>query len=132
MRVVTKNLKLIAFIYIPFQAFSSRFIFFGNAGYNFIEHCVLPLSLQGHIYWLSIASAMIFKIFGSFVFNFAVLLISLVYIPFGYMKFFSNQHKVKSFLKGLGIYISAQLLFSLLVVIIVAILLFTDSQFYET
>lgn len=100
MRVVTENLKVIAFIYIPFQAFSSRFIFFRNAGYNFIEHCVLPLYLQGHIYWLSIASAMVFKIVGNFDFNFVVLLISFVYIPLGYMNFFSNQHKVKSFLKG--------------------------------
>lgn len=75
---------------------------------------------------------MIFKILGTFDFNFVVLLISLVYVPFGYMNFFSNQPKVKAFFKGLGIYISAQLLFSLLVIIIVVILLFTNSEFYET
>lgn len=53
-------------------------------------------------------------------------------IPFGYMNFLSNQPKVKAFLKGLGIYINAQLLFSMLVVIIVVILVFTNSEFYET
>ncbi|MFM8912432.1 MAG: DUF3667 domain-containing protein [Flammeovirgaceae bacterium] len=132
MRVVTENLKLVSLIYIPFQAFASRFIFFRHSGYNFVEHCVLPLYLQGHVYWLSILSAVIFKILGTFDFNFVVLLISLVYVPFGYMNFFSNQPKVKAFFKGLGIYISAQLLFSLLVIIIVVILLFTNSEFYET
>jgi hypothetical protein len=131
MRVVTDNLKLVSFIYIPLQAFCSRFIFFRDSNYNFVEHCVMPLYLQGHVYWLSIVSAVVFKLFGTFNFNIFVLIISLLYIPYGYMNFYSNQKKIKAFLKGLGVYVSAQLLFGLIAIVLVVILLSTNNEFYE-
>ena len=131
LQLVTDNLKLISFIYIPIQAFASRYIFFRNQNLNFLEHMVLPFYLQGHIYWVSIASAIVLKIYGSGFINYPMLIIAFIYVPFGYMNMFQNQSKVKAFAKGFGVYVAGQLLFGLIVTIVAIIVVATNPEFYD-
>lgn len=129
--LVTDNLKLISFIYIPMQAFASRYIFFRNQNLNFLEHMVLPFYLQGHIYWISIAAAFVLKIYSSVFISYPILIIPFIYVPFGYMNTFQNQSKVKAFAKGLGVYVTGQLLFRLFAAIIAIIIVATNPEFYD-
>ncbi|MBI3220775.1 MAG: DUF3667 domain-containing protein [Bacteroidetes bacterium] len=130
-QLVSDNLKIISFLYIPFQAFASRYIFFRKQNLNFIEHMVLPFYLQGHIYWISIATACFLKISDSMIISYPLLLISFIYIPFGYMNMFSHQSKVVSFLKGIGVYVTGQLIFGIMVAIIVVVLMIINPEIFE-
>jgi hypothetical protein len=130
-KFVTDNLKIITFIFIPLQAIASKYIFFRRSQYNFLEHTILPFYLQGHIYWASILSAFVFKFFGSLFLNYFIVALSLIYMPLGYVSLFSEKSKIMTFLKGLGVYISGQILFSLLVIIIVIVALIVNPEFYQ-
>jgi uncharacterized membrane protein len=130
-QLVSDNLKIISFLYIPFQAFASRYIFFRKQNLNFIEHMVIPFYLQGHIYWISITTACFLKISDSIIISYPMLIIAFIYIPFGYMNMFSSESKVVSFLKGIGVYVTSQLFFGLLVAIIVVILMFINPEIFE-
>ncbi|MBY0433155.1 MAG: DUF3667 domain-containing protein, partial [Cyclobacteriaceae bacterium] len=131
MQVMTDNLKLISFIFIPLQALASRYIFFRKQPYNFLEHAVLPLYMQGHIYWLNIFGSIYFMLTDSFGFNLVKVVLSIVYICFGYSTIFSNEGKLKAAAKGFGVYIVSQLLFSLLVAILVGLMLWLNPEFFE-
>jgi Protein of unknown function (DUF3667) len=124
MQFISDNLKLISFLYIPIQAFASRFLFFRKSNLNYFEHLVLPFYTLGHIYWLSIFSIILFSISGTFINGGLSMVISLVYFGYAYADFFTYQSKVKAFFKGIGIYLTAQVLlmimfFLLLIVAIV-------------
>lgn len=41
MALVSDNLKLVSFIFVPLQAFCARYLFFRKSGYNFLEHTIL-------------------------------------------------------------------------------------------
>jgi len=131
MQYITNNLKLISFLFIPVQAFCSRFLFFRKSEKNYFEHSVLPFYIQGHIYWLSILSVIVFSIFGFFIPGELSILVSLGYFGYAYADFFSYQSKVKAFLKGIGIYLVAQLLLIVLFIIVLLFLLVTNPAILE-
>ncbi len=130
-QIVSDNLKIISFIYIPLQAMASRYIFFRKQNLNFIEHMVLPFYLQGHIYWISIASSIVLKISNSIAISYPMLILAFIYIPYGYMNMFSHQNKVIGFLKGIGVYLTGQFLFIILVMIIVIAVIATNPDIFE-
>lgn len=125
------NMKLLSFAQIPLQAFVSRYIFFRKSGWNFLEHTVLPFYIQGHIYWISILSVICFKISGEFFPPWVALILAPLYFCFAYSGMFDYQSKTKSFLKGLGVYISAQLLFVLIIVVVVVLLVVFNPEVRE-
>ncbi|MFM9838943.1 MAG: DUF3667 domain-containing protein [Cyclobacteriaceae bacterium] len=128
---ISDNLKLISFLYIPVQAFASRYLFFRKSKLNYFEHTVLPFYIQGHIYWLSILSVILFSLFGTFINAGLSILISLAYFGYAYADLFSYQSKVKAFLKGIGVYITAQLLLMILFVIVLLVLFKTNPAIYD-
>jgi hypothetical protein len=127
---ISDNLKLISFLYIPMQAFASRFIFFRKSNLNYFEHVVLPFYTLGHIYWLSIFSVILFSISGTFMNAGLSMLLSLVYFGYAYADFFTYQSKAKAFFKGIGVYLIAQVLLMIILflLLIVAIILFPEVR----
>lgn len=123
---VSEHLRFIAFLVIPFNALMARFILFRKSGLNYIEHAVLPLYMIGHLYWLSIISIIVFAITGSFVLNTVNSFVLILGFGFAYTNFISYQSKVKSFFKGIGVYIGGQfmlIIFITVIAIIVIVLL---------
>lgn len=117
-RVVSDNLKLFTFMIVPFQAIASRYIFFRKSGFNFPEHMVLPLFTLGHLYWLSMLSAVTFSITDSLINSSLQLVITVLYLAFAYTSFIMYQPKWKSFLKGLGVYLVGQILFMFMFILV--------------
>jgi Protein of unknown function (DUF3667) len=112
------NLKAISFIIIPLQAIGAKYIFFRKDKYNFIEHMVLPFYVQGHIYWVNIVGAIYFKFSHSLALNIAGSFLAFAYFPYSYVTLFTDQPKIKAFLKGLGVLVVGQLLTGALALII--------------
>lgn len=128
-RLVADNLKIFAFLIIPFQAFSARYLFFRKSGYNFLEHTVLPFYMQGHLFWFTIVLGMLYKWTGfiSIVITSAV---SVFYIGFGYSTMMTYQSRIKAFFKGILLYFISQLLFTVLIVI-VAVLVIMGLYYFD-
>ncbi len=131
MKLVSENMKLLSFIIVPIQAFYSRYLFFRNSNLNFIEHTVLPFYTLGHIYWLSILSLLSYSIFGEFIPAWMQLIVSFAYFGFAYSDMFTYQNKFKAFLKGLGIYIVAQITFTFIGIIVGIILVLLNPELFE-
>jgi hypothetical protein len=124
-RFVSDNIKIFAFLIIPFQAFSARYFFFRKSGYNFIEHAVLPLYVAGHMYWVTMIDGVIYKWTGhvSFV---AHTIIGALYLAFGFSTMMTYQSRVKAFIKGVLLYFTSQLFLMILGLIVgAAIVLLT-------
>lgn len=120
---VSENLRFIAFLVIPFNALMARFILFRKSGLNYLEHAVLPLYLIGHIYWLSIISIIVYAITGSFVLNTVNSFVLILAFGFAYTNFISYQSKVKSFFKGIGVFIGGQLFLIISISVITVIVI---------
>ncbi len=131
MRFMSDNLKLVSFLFIPLQALSSKYLFFRKSNLNYFEHTILPFYIQGHIYWLSIFSLVLFSLSGTFLNGGISLLIALVYFGYAYADLFSYQSKVKAFFKGIGVYLTAQLLFIILFSIALIILIIVNPSILD-
>ena len=128
---VSDNLKFVTFLYIPIQAFCARFIFFRKSNFNYLENTILPFYVQGHIYWLSILSLVMYKVFGAFVPSVMILLGSIILVGYANANFFNYQSRTKAFIKGVGVYILSQLLFIVIAIAAVSILISTNAEIYE-
>jgi hypothetical protein len=129
--IVSDNLKLIAFIYIPLQAFTARFLFFRRQGLNFLEHSVLPLYVMGHWYWINMVEALFLK-FGGFTFGVTVHWIAMMlYMGFAYTSLIAGQPKWKSFLKGLGVFVSSYMILFVVALIVLVIAVLIDPSIRE-
>lgn len=128
---MSDNMKLLVFTIIPFQAFFARFVFFRKSGYNFIEHMVLPLYMQGHTNWLNILSVVFFYFSGSFISPLLSGIIVVFYFCYGYANLIDYQKPWKAFLKAFLLYITSYLFFIIAVSILVAIVVFADKDVQE-
>ncbi|MBX2917222.1 MAG: DUF3667 domain-containing protein [Cyclobacteriaceae bacterium] len=131
MKIVSDNMKLVSFVIVPIQAFYSRYLFFRKSNLNFVEHTVLPFYTLGHVYWLSIMSLLSYSVLGEFIPASVQLVVSFGYFGFAYADMFTYQNKVKAFLKGLGIYIVAQLTFTIIGIIIGIIVVLLNPEVFE-
>jgi len=119
-RFVTDNIKIFAFLIIPFQALSAQYLFFRKSGYNFLEHTILPFYVIGHVYWLTIIGGVILQLTGFSVAG--ITGIALIFIiGFAYSGLMTYQSKGKAFLKGLLSYLTATVGFVITMFILIAI-----------
>ncbi len=122
---ISENLRLFTFLYIPVQAFFSRYLFFRKSGYNFVEHCVLPFYMWGHLYVTTLLSIIYFKITGNPVSVTLTALVYMLYFGYAFLDMFAYQSRIKAFLKGIGIYITIQFFIIMVAIIgtLIALLL---------
>lgn len=102
-QVISDNIKIFFFLFIPFQAFSARYIFFRKAGLNFIEHSILPFYILGHDLWLNIVFGVIYAINGQYYTWTAF--ISFLYFGYAYSTMMTYQSRVKAFFKGIAVWL---------------------------
>ncbi len=131
MRLISDNMKLFSFMIVPVQAFCARFIFFRKSGLNFIENMVLPLYTQGHVYWITICSIVIFSISDTFPPSSIQVGLTIFYTCYSYTSMFLYQSKLKVFFKGFGIYLVTQILFVLIISIVLGVVLFLNPGLVE-
>lgn len=129
--LISDNLKLVAFVYIPLQALGARYIFFRKQEFNFLEHSVLPLYVMGHWYWINMVEALFLQ-FGGFMFGVTThWILMMLYMGFGYATFITTQPKWKSFLKGMGIYVTAFAMMFIVVMVGLIIAAIIDPSIRE-
>lgn len=129
--LVSDNIKLVVFIYIPLQAFAARYIFFRKQGLNFLEQSVLPLYAMGHWYWINMVEALFLK-YGNFVLGTSThWIVMMLYMGFAYTSFQTTQPKWKTFLKGVGIYATSYVLLFILIIIVLIIATIIDPSIRE-
>ncbi len=121
-RLVADNLKIFAFLIIPFEAFTARYLVFRKSGFNFLEHSVLPFYMQGHLYWFTIFLGMVYAWTG-FASIVLTSVVSVLYIAFGYATMMTYQSKTKAFMKGILLYFISQALFTMVVVAIASLVI---------
>jgi hypothetical protein len=121
-QAISDNLKIFFFAFIPFQAFAARYIFFRKAGFNFVEHSVLPFYIMGHDLWINIVFGVVYAINGEF-YTWSAL-ITFFYFGYAYSTFMTHQSRVKAFFKGIGVWLVGYLLLILILMLVsVAIVL---------
>jgi hypothetical protein len=127
---ISDNLKIFFFAFIPFQAFAARYIFFRKAGFNFIEHMVLPFYVMGHDLWINIILGVIYAINGQYYAWSAFL--AFFYFGFAYATMMTYQSRVKAFFKGIGVwavgYVSLVLAMILVMVAIILVMRFLNPD----
>lgn len=117
---VADNIRWVFFLAVPFQAFAARFILFRRSGLNFAEHTVPLFYTTGHLFWLTMATFVFRKITGHLPSNW-MSMFSIAYFGYTYTTFMDHQSRVKTFLKGVGVYVGGQFLFALTMVVVVVI-----------
>jgi hypothetical protein len=119
-RFVSDNIKIFAFLIIPFQAFAAKYLYFRKSGYNFLEHAVLPLYIAGHLFWVTMVDGVIYKLTGhaSLVTN---TIIGTLYLGYGYSTMMTYQSRLRTFIKGVFLSVTSQLLFFVFFMIVAAI-----------
>ncbi len=141
---IAENIKLFSFLFIPFQALTAKYLFFRKSGYNFLENAVLPFYTAGHLNWISILTAIGFKLIGAPIFYpagggslFVTIdpIITILYFGFSYSAFMTYQSKIKAFLKGIGVFILSYFLFvfsfSIVVGIVIVSLKYLSPETFE-
>lgn len=133
-RWLSDNIKWVLFLAVPFQAVAARYFFFRKSGYNMIEHMVPLFYTSGHLFWLSMLTFLLRKLTGE-MYTIPVAVLSLLYFGFVYSDLMRYQARVKSFIKGMGIYVAGQLLFILMltagIVLFVAFLAVADPEAFK-
>lgn len=120
---VSQNIRAMAFLNIPFQAFAAR-VLFKKSGLNFVENMVVPFYFMGHLYWLTLLSVLLYQYNSSYILTSATGLFSVLYYGKGYSDFIDYQPQWKSFLKGIGVYVGGQAaLFLAATIVTVSVLL---------
>jgi hypothetical protein len=130
-RFVSKNLKWIAFLAVPMDALAARYLFFKKSGFNFLENTVLPFYVRGHMYWLSIAAVIIFKLTGNFALNNLVPLAGILFFGFAYSRFTDYQSKTKGFFKGMGVYLASVFFNMLLALVVIFLIILVNPEILE-
>lgn len=87
--------------------------------------------MQGHIYWVSIISLFVYYFTGNFLPNILSMVVAVVYFSYGYANQMTHQPRWLLFLKGMGVYVVAQLLFALLVAVIVFSVVAFNQEAFE-
>lgn len=128
---VSDNLKFVTFLYIPAQAFTSRYIFFRKSNLNYIEHAILPFYTQGHMFWINVLSIVFYKLFGTFLNGGIYMVLSLVYFGYAYSDLFDYQSKIKAFFKGIGVWLFAYLILIIIFIIGLFIVVVTNPNALE-
>jgi NADH:ubiquinone oxidoreductase subunit 6 (subunit J) len=132
---IADYLKLFAFIMIPFQAISARFIFLRKSGYNLLENMVLPFYISGHLSWITMLMFIYSKISGEMPSGLILLILKPLFFGYAYMSFIPHQPKLKTFLKGIGIDLVGQFLFiltlTIAVIIVILLLAWLNPEVFE-
>ena len=131
LKLMSDNLKLFSFMMIPIFAFCSRFLFFRKQGLNYVEHMVLPFFVQGHVYWISIFSLILYAVSGHFLLTWIQLLITIIFTSYAYANLFAEQGKIKSFLKGFGVYVVTYMIVAFLAMGFLVILIAFNPDIFE-
>ncbi len=114
---ISRNVKIISFAIVPIQAFAARYLFFRKSGLSYLEHTVLPFYVEGHMTLVTIGSIIVFKVSGLMIPYWIMIGMSLGYFGFAYSGLIKNQSKLKSFLKGIGVFLLSNLLVGVLAAI---------------
>jgi len=125
---VADNIKIFAFLIIPFLALASKYVLFRKSGYNFLEHTILPFYCLGHNYWLNIIFGIILKTTGVSLAG----LSGIIFVPYlglAYSGMMTYQSRWKAFFKGMLIYLVGTILFALFSTIVGFIVIGILAQF---
>lgn len=124
------NLRLVTFTIAIFSVFFT-WLYFRKSGYNLIESSVLIFYFNGHLMWISMIAIILYR-FAGWAINFNYfMMMTIGFMLFAYVNFYTYQSKWKVLLKGMLSYLSAYLLMLILAGLFVVYLIKNDREFYE-
>lgn len=130
MSFLSDNMRSFSFLIIlPISL--TAMLFFRKAGYNILEHSVLPFYVFGHIYWLTIFSLLLYDFFEIGPYFLEQLVVSVLFFAFATSNFYHHNSKVKAFFKGLAVYIIGYLFFVAIMSVFTLIYMVNDPEFLE-
>lgn len=111
---IVDNLKIFAFLIIPFMAVWAKALF-RKSGYNIVEHSVLVFFVLGHVYWLSILDLFLQKIASLHIHQAITFAATVLFFAYAVMDMYNYQSKPKAFFKGIAVYVLAFLSFTIFI-----------------
>lgn len=126
--IVSEYIKILYFTIVFFQALAARYFFFRKSGLNLLEQMVLPFYIVGHGYWLSMIWAVVYK-FTNLVEANVIGGVVLLYFGFAYTTFIDYQSKLKSFFKGIGVFLGGYVLLIVFISIFVTVVIILLAYF---
>jgi hypothetical protein len=123
-----KNMRTFFFLQIPFVALWGKIIF-KKTGYNLLENSVLAFYTHGHLIWLGIAGALIYKFTGN-VYNGATFILSAIYFSWSCAAFYTVSPP-KAYFKGLLVHILTLLSFMLFLILVLLLGLVIYIKFID-
>jgi hypothetical protein len=128
---VTENLKLIAFVIMPFNAVAACYVLFRKSGLNFLEHLVTPFYVAGHVYWIGIIALVVYKFSGSLVVNSLNSLVLFFLMGLAYAYLMNYQPKWKAFTKGVFVQLVGMFFSMVLAIVVILILIKVNPELFE-
>ncbi|MEO1053920.1 MAG: DUF3667 domain-containing protein [Bacteroidota bacterium] len=95
--LISRNFKIFSGAIVVFQAFWGR-IFFRKAKLNFLEHAANAFYVQGHLFFLTIMSTIIYRLSGIIIQSYLIIP-TIVYFCWASLQFYQIQNKVKGTIK---------------------------------
>jgi hypothetical protein len=127
---VSRNIKWITFIIMPFNAIAARYFLFRKSNLNLVEHMVIPFYISGHMYWLSLITIPLVKAFGNLpLYNVVSIVFMLFYFGIAYSQLITHQAKWKSFSKGVLVPIVGQILLITLISVLAYLVIIGIKMF---
>lgn len=124
------NMRLVTFVIAIFNVFFT-WLYFRKSGYNLVESSVLIFYYNGHLMWVGIVAIILYGFTGwAISFNYYIL-ITIGFMLFAYVNFYTYQTKWKVLLKGLLSYLSAYLLMMIAAGAIMYYVILTDNALQE-
>lgn len=123
MGVLSRNLKILQFLIIPFIALWGM-VFFKKAKMNFFEHSVNALYIQGHLLFLKMIGVFVFK-WNGFVINPYLIVVDVPYFIWSCFGFYELKGVKNVFKAGLLYLISfLSFLISIMVITIIGVVIY--------
>lgn len=130
MSLMNDNMRTFSFMIVIPIALTAR-LFFKKAGYNILEHAVLPFYVFGHTYWLTILSVFFFSVFGVNPYMVGQLIISILFFSFACSNFYTHNSKIKAFFKGMAVYLIGYFVLILIMGVFAYVYIFSDPEIRE-
>jgi Protein of unknown function (DUF3667) len=133
-REITKwtidNMRSVSFFVTLFTVFFT-WLFFKRSKYNFVETGTLVFFVTGHVMWVSVVSVVVYKISGFVMDSFYLLLLSIVFMIYAFVDFYSHLSKWKIVVRGIIVHILSYVVLTFVIVGAFIYRVTTDKELYE-
>lgn len=124
------NMRIVSFFIALLTVFFT-WVLFKKSKYNFIETGAFVFFVTGHTMWPSILLLIAYKLSGFVLNSSYLLLLSIGFMIFGFVSFYTHTSKWRIILRGILVHILSYLTFTIIIMGLFIYKVSTDKEFYE-